>query len=454
MRYGLLHIVTFVTDVTERTLRGQIAPDLRGVMVRCDLMITVPRPSSRKDLEPRLTPNHSNLIETAHAPRNAETGIHLPLLEAILQAQERDNIKVKELAAIDRNGVMPKRWNGAGARERHAAQRRNWAARKIADRNDQLTSYDTLKKELDTGAEENRQSLARQKEAEAEIKMLQEELVIDKRRSDFRERINALRKDVEEEKSERREWLSLDRLRKEELAGVRINGRRPERPSGEEPTQNESLPIDHNTSYESDDFTRSVDPTADLHDLSEYEPAEHPIELSISTVDAFQAQYDGGVDIPDAFPANPSESGLYSEQYGNDFTFNPFDHDQFDQFLLDTNSFESAGQIQPDNMWGYSSGEERLDPEPMQWTRASQELPHLPVPNFDPTPSPTPSQQQETNSDSPADLDDYVAPQDIDLELSERNIVTGKRQRTKSMRAGGPDLEERAPKEEHKHCPR
>ncbi|KAK7024854.1 hypothetical protein R3P38DRAFT_3193769 [Favolaschia claudopus] len=434
-----------------------------------------------------ITPNHSNLVETAHAARNAETGIHLPLLEAILQAQERDNIKVRELAAIDRNGVMPKRWNGAGARERHAAQRRNWAARKIADRNDQLTSYDTLKKELETGAEENRQSLARQKEAEAEIKTLQEELVIDKRRSDFRERINALRKDVEEEKSERREWAvrrqqlnsELDRLRKEELAGVRINGRRPERPSATEAMESYNI-----STLIASDLAHSVGPTADSRGLLEYEPAELPIESSISTIEAFR--FGESVDISDRpstsmfgtgaeahvfaasedssiftfsplgfdtdtnvsgnpstsmfgndtanlaansvglvaannnYQVDPSANGFYSDENGFSSNFNAFDYDQFDRFMLNTNAFEPAGHIQPDNMWSYSrTREESLDPEPMKWTRASQELPHLPMPNFDPTPSPTPSQQQETNSDSPADLDDYVAPQDIDLELME-----------------------------------
>ncbi|KAK7033366.1 hypothetical protein R3P38DRAFT_3313383 [Favolaschia claudopus] len=188
------------------------------------------------------TPNQSNLIETAHAARNAETGIHLPILEAILKAQERDNIKVQELALIDRNGVMPRRWNGAAGREKHAAQRRLWAARKTATRNDQLTSYDALKQELAEGNEENKTSLGRQKDLEAEIKALQADIQVDKHRSDFKERINALRGDIEAEKSERREWVirrqelnkELERLRKGGLAGVRINGRRPDRPEGEE----------------------------------------------------------------------------------------------------------------------------------------------------------------------------------------------------------------------------
>ncbi|KAK7008302.1 hypothetical protein R3P38DRAFT_3211304 [Favolaschia claudopus] len=146
------------------------------------------------------------------------------------------------------------------------------------------------------------------------------------------------------------------------------------------------------------------------------------------------------------YQVDPRANVFYSDENGFSSAFNAFDYHQFDEFMLNTNAFEPTGHIQPDNMWAHSSGEERLEPEPMQWTRASQELPHLPIPNFEPTPSPTPPQQQETNSDSPAELDDYVAPQDIDLELSERNIVIGKRQRTKSTRAGGPDIEERAPK--------
>ncbi|KAJ7229698.1 hypothetical protein C8J57DRAFT_1251734 [Mycena rebaudengoi] len=40
-----------------------------------------------------VTQNHSNYVETAHTGRNSETSVGLRLLAAILQAQERDNIK-------------------------------------------------------------------------------------------------------------------------------------------------------------------------------------------------------------------------------------------------------------------------------------------------------------------------------------------------------------------------
>jgi hypothetical protein len=67
---------------------------------------------------------------------------------------------------------------------------------------------------------------------------------LDSHRSDLREQINTLRREIEEEKDARRAWRlrqieidsELERLRKGSLAGVRINGRRPaERPLEEEP---------------------------------------------------------------------------------------------------------------------------------------------------------------------------------------------------------------------------
>ncbi|KAF8156413.1 hypothetical protein K438DRAFT_1777493 [Mycena galopus ATCC 62051] len=280
-----------------------------------------------------ITPNHSNYVESAHAARNAETGTHLPLLTAILKAQERDDIKAQELALMERDGVMPNRWNGSAQREKLSAQRQKWAARKAAVRNDQLTSYDILKEERDSGVEENKASLERQKSLEAQIKLLQDEtkediqdggprwilildaadpgkggrylfgnlpllielgsanarrvldqfrdhihspadirtyfwsaklqqseksevdpapkkrskkqltlhrniqwpVKLDRHRTDLQEQIVALRKDVEAEKSIRREWAvrraeidkEIQRLRDSGLVGARLKGRRP-----------------------------------------------------------------------------------------------------------------------------------------------------------------------------------------------------------------------------------
>lgn len=70
--------------------------------------------------------------------------------------------------------MIHKRWNGNAEREKLAAQRKIWAARKAADRSDQITSYESLKVERDTIAEDNKASLERQRTLEAEIKSLQE----------------------------------------------------------------------------------------------------------------------------------------------------------------------------------------------------------------------------------------------------------------------------------------
>jgi hypothetical protein len=88
---------------------------------------------------------------------------------------------------------------------------------------------------------ENKASLERQKNLELEIKSLQEQIKIDRHRSDFQATINELRSEIEDEKSARREWAirralidaELKELRAGGLAGVRIQGRRPTgRPSG------------------------------------------------------------------------------------------------------------------------------------------------------------------------------------------------------------------------------
>ncbi|KAF7339140.1 hypothetical protein MVEN_01990700 [Mycena venus] len=162
-----------------------------------------------------LTPNHSNYVESAHAARNAETGTHLPLFTAILKAQERDNIEAQELALMD------------AQYKKLSAQRQKWGTRKAAVRNDQLTSYGTLKDERERGAEGNKGSLEQQKTLEAQIKLLQDQMKLGRHHTELQEQIIALWKDVEAEKSIRREWAiyqaeidkEIQRLRDSGLAG-------------------------------------------------------------------------------------------------------------------------------------------------------------------------------------------------------------------------------------------
>ncbi|KAJ6548279.1 hypothetical protein B0H10DRAFT_1969233 [Mycena sp. CBHHK59/15] len=103
-----------------------------------------------------------------------------------------------------------------------------------------LTSYDTLKEERNSGAEENKASLERQRSLEAQM---QDKMKLDWHRTDLQEQIIALWKDVEAEMSICREWAvrraeidkEIQRLRDSRLAGARLKGRRPsEHPVGDD----------------------------------------------------------------------------------------------------------------------------------------------------------------------------------------------------------------------------
>jgi hypothetical protein len=149
---------------------------------------------------------------------------------------------------------MRHRWNGSSEREKLAAQRQQWKIRKSAVRRDQLTSYDSLKAERESGNQEHKESVEREKSLQLQIKSLQGDLKLDKRRTDLQEQINSLRRDVEEEKSLRREWIirrtaidvEIGKLKKGPLAGARIQGRRPaERPSGVDTSSSLALEWEH-----------------------------------------------------------------------------------------------------------------------------------------------------------------------------------------------------------------
>jgi hypothetical protein len=212
-----------------------------------------------------LTPNHSNLVESAHAGRNAETSIGVNVLTAIQEyffplilypniysllrrARARDNQRFMDIQQTIREGVSPRRWNGIGEREKRSAQRQTWQARKSAHRDQQLSAYDLLKLERDEGAEVNKASLARSKEIESHIKAIQLQIAIDRHRSDLPEEVASLRLELEQEKSSRKPWTSrraeidkeIQKLKDGGLLGVRINGRRLERPAGGQDTQHTS----------------------------------------------------------------------------------------------------------------------------------------------------------------------------------------------------------------------
>ncbi|KAJ7064494.1 hypothetical protein C8F01DRAFT_1080806 [Mycena amicta] len=109
-----------------------------------------------------LTPNNTNIVETAHAGLNAETSIGLPLLSGILETQRYANRKHDELLQIENGGtsaVMPKRWNKLAHREKSAAQRSVSGMKKTAVRTMNIAEYEALQQERKAGEDERKASL-------------------------------------------------------------------------------------------------------------------------------------------------------------------------------------------------------------------------------------------------------------------------------------------------------
>ncbi|KAJ2913164.1 hypothetical protein MD484_g7252, partial [Candolleomyces efflorescens] len=95
-----------------------------------------------------LTPRDTNLVEGAHAMRNMETSTHLPLLRAILTAQEADNKLAEELESMKTSLIAHRHQNGPAKREKLSAQRRQYVARQTQQRNTHLDEFFSLQQQL------------------------------------------------------------------------------------------------------------------------------------------------------------------------------------------------------------------------------------------------------------------------------------------------------------------
>ncbi|KAJ7131394.1 hypothetical protein C8R44DRAFT_731625 [Mycena epipterygia] len=370
--------------------------------------------------------HQSNYVETAHAGRNAETSTGVGLLTAILQSEEHDNIRTTELAQIERDGVMRHRWNGSSEREKLSAQRKISKMRKGAVRNDQLTSYDTLKAERDTGSAENQASLERQRRIESQIKSLQAEMKIDKHRTDLQESINELRSDVDEEKALRREWLvrravidaELTQLRKGPLAGARIKGRRPtERPSGEDESDvahDDIFSIDlalFEQSIFTDQPNLGTDPNFNMeHFLEICDPLtlDFRTTLGPTSISDFSVHGVGAVE---------GNTGLDADEL---------------EYFGEPAAYYYSGPAPQEQVVIYEGNNSNLGSS----RTSDQELPPLPPP----PPSFPASVADDEEEEQPlvavaADSESPIAIHDIDLELSDRNVLAGKWSCTNSSSA-------------------
>ncbi|KAJ6479038.1 hypothetical protein C8R45DRAFT_933816 [Mycena sanguinolenta] len=416
-----------------------------------------------------ITPNHTNYAETAHAGRNAETSVGVPVLTAILQSKERDNIRATEMALIESDGDMRKRWNGIREREKHATQRKGWKMRKAYQRDDALMDYDSLLAERNSGDTENKASLERQNDLEVQIKALKAEIALEKHRTDLPAQVADLRRDIDKEKALRREWgarrkainTQIDTLKKGKLAGVRVNGRRPTTATtlraGEETAPSSSASQDFNSGGMLPDILADPDPVFNteytMHDADESAITENPaapdndvdFTANVQTMQASHAiSYEGPENVPAMEHLPVAENSIPNFQLIAEPGFFPandsmhlseFDLIAFDEFLA---AFP-PGTVDVDSVTENHSGKQNdgfeygiADTSSSTRLMLSQELPRLPPPPR----SPSLSDVLEDTIVGPINDEshDRAAPRDIDLEFSERNIISGKRRRTQSTR--------------------
>jgi hypothetical protein len=130
----------------------------------------------------RLTPDDTNIVETAHSSRNSETSIRAPLLVGIIEyicfkllrrsytfifttflndrSRSRDEAIADKLEALEAQGVYINKWNGPLHRERRSANRRASNRIKFREQNEATDKYEALEAELLSLSNQRKESLA------------------------------------------------------------------------------------------------------------------------------------------------------------------------------------------------------------------------------------------------------------------------------------------------------
>lgn len=152
----------------------------------------------------------------------------------IHRSRERDLKIVAEIEQVERQAVMPRRWNGPTNREHSNAQRAKRAIRKSTVREGNLMEYENLLEEKQARAVQIDASAARQKESERQLEGLRKSVQMGERRSTGdEETMKALRIEITHEKDARRALRAaqtetikkITALKDTGLSNVRSNSR-------------------------------------------------------------------------------------------------------------------------------------------------------------------------------------------------------------------------------------
>ncbi|KAJ7060416.1 hypothetical protein C8F01DRAFT_1253750 [Mycena amicta] len=261
-----------------------------------------------------ITPNSTNLVESAHAHLNAQTNIRLPLLSSILSEQETQDQKHDELEQIENEGAIANHRNGLAERERSETQRMVSKMKKSAVCDANISDYQGLQSEREEGRREWNASLLSEKQLQACIAELKTS-----RRADAKDTIKRLREQVKAGVDTRRVWrarqgeidLQLAELRRGDLHGVRVQGHRPVA-SASQSTDSESTdapaPAPVADSHQSDEYAQyfdqdEIDPVTAAQTLAAIEDAV----VLHETFDPPQSyeQFDLGLDLDLSVPQYP-----------------------------------------------------------------------------------------------------------------------------------------------------
>ncbi|TDL25080.1 hypothetical protein BD410DRAFT_801771 [Rickenella mellea] len=247
-----------------------------------------------------LTPGHSNLVETAHAARNAETSIQVPILTAILELsketrcragaltasrsrpqhptittnkvanllrkvatptierdadaltnsvltlsrtclQETSHLfsdieKANKIVLMNKECILPNRWNGPKHREIHNQQRRAWGAEKKHLREADKAEYLELTTLLDQLKQEKTASMQRTRDLKPCIDVLKA-INAGVQTASEEEELRLANRELTEQLDRRRELTQRIKeltdkskaMKDLDLNGVRLNGGRPAR---------------------------------------------------------------------------------------------------------------------------------------------------------------------------------------------------------------------------------
>lgn len=258
------------------------------------------RPMLNKYLSPMddeswsTTPDTTNEVESAHAGQNKDTGIGKNLLEAILDAKERDLELLKRWEAQEMHGSLKKTWNYNLDRSIRSSQRRSHHARETAKKKVATDTYAELQNELQelkeslNIAKDESQNIKRQigKLKESGITAKSSGLPGDEFRSlsnslfDIREGINEIQSAIKEKQRESSQFRDLNNLKHTRLPSSK--GKEPAVPARQ---RRPSIPSTSVTpSSDSSHFNgRNTDVSMDFNDQNTFQSdleSDTPIDES------------------------------------------------------------------------------------------------------------------------------------------------------------------------------